>query len=626
MAHPEPTLVIALALGVGVLAQVVASHLRLPSIVLLFALGVALGPDGAGWIVPAALGDGLFGIVELAVAIILFEGGLNLDLRQLRRQSAPIRGLVTVGVAVTAVGGATAAALLMDWSPPQAVLFGTLVVVTGPTVVRPILRNVPLAPRLATVVEAEGVLIDPIGAILATVTLQIVLHATLESVAFGIAGLFLRLGFGTAVGLAFGYVLARGLSTPRIVPRDLVNIVTLGLVLALFALCEHTLSETGILAVTLAGIVVANFGAHVTEDLREFKEHLTVGFVGMLFVLLAADVRVAEVMELGRGGILTVAALAFIVRPVAVAVSTITSDLSVREKLFLAWMGPRGIVAAAIASIAAGFMEAQGVPGGRELRALLFLTIALTVVVQGGTAPLLARALRVRRPGRDGVVILGAGELGLALARAVRSDATRVLLLDTNPGHIHGAQEEGFPCVYGNALAERTLAQAGLDQAKLAVAVTSNEEVNSLFAREVAEQFDVPATLAAIDSSTSGITPDMLARQGTGVLFDGPTDVERWNVRFRHDMVRVRPFRYAGAPVPAQEAEATPPADVHARPFVILAVGADDRRDPMSAAYVPQPGDDATIALYTLEAERAHEALRVLGWHPAEEERPAVDG
>lgn len=619
MTHPEPTFIIALALGVGVLAQIAAHHLRVPSIVVLFGLGVALGPDGLGWIVPEVLGDGLFGLVELAVAVILFEGGLNLELRRLRRQSTAIRGLMTTSVAITAVGAAVAAGVCLGWSWRPAVLFGTLVVVTGPTVIRPILRRVPLRPGLATIIEAEGVLNDPIGAILATVTLQIVLHATLESVASGLAGLVLRLGFGTIAGLAFGFALAWSLRRPHLIPHDLANITTLGTVLAFFMLCESVLSESGILAVTLAGIVVANFGARVTDDLREFKEHLTVGFVAMLFVLLAADVRVAEVTQLGWPGLATVGILAFVVRPVAVTIATRGSTMTVPEKAFLAWLGPRGIVAAAFASLAAVLMEAQDVPGGRELRALMFLTIAATVVVQGASAPLVARLLGVRRPGRDAIVILGASELGLALARALRTDTARVVLLDANPAHIQAAQDADFPCVYGNALAERTLAQARLEQARIAISVTPNEEVNSLFAREVGEQFDVPTTLAAISSSTSGVTPEMLARQGSGVLFDASTDVERWNVRFRHEMVRMGEFRYVGLPPKADEASA--PAMVsgaRTAPYLILAVVRGGHVLPMSVDLTPKPDDVAVVALYAPETEEAHAALLALGWTPVE--------
>lgn len=175
----------ALALAAGVVAQLIAGHLRAPSIVPLLAAGIILGPDGLGLIHPRSLGEGLFSLVSLAVAVILFEGGLNLDLRRLGREGSAIRRLVTVGALVTAAGGALAAGSIMGWSPRLSILFGTLVIVTGPTVIRPLLRNVPLRPRLATVLEAEGVLIDPIGAIVAVVTLEVVLTPGIDSFTSG---------------------------------------------------------------------------------------------------------------------------------------------------------------------------------------------------------------------------------------------------------------------------------------------------------------------------------------------------------------------------------------------------------------------------------------------------------
>jgi NhaP-type Na+/H+ or K+/H+ antiporter len=258
MGHVGPQFVFAVALGAGVLAQLVARHVRLPSIVILLGAGVVLGPDGLGWVRPEALGRGLYGLVELGVAVILFEGGLNLELRRLRREGSPIRMLVTVGAFITALGGALAARHVMEWPWTLSVVFGTLVIVTGPTVIRPILRNVPLRPRLATVLEAEGVLIDPIGAIVAAVTLQVVLVPAADSFTSGVFGVPVRLAFGTLTGLAFGFVLARLLTLERVVPEGLENLVTLGAVLVLSEGSNAVLSQSGILAVTVAGVVVGN--------------------------------------------------------------------------------------------------------------------------------------------------------------------------------------------------------------------------------------------------------------------------------------------------------------------------------------------------------------------------------
>jgi len=641
--HPGAGLVFALALGAGVFAQLVARHLRMPSIVVLLATGVALGPDGLGWVEPRALGAGLLELVSIAVAVILFEGALNLDVGRLRHAQAAIRRLVTVGAAITALGAAAAAHWIMGWEWKLAVLFGTLVIVTGPTVIRPLLRNVPLRRRLATTLEAEGVLIDPIGAIVAAVALEVVLVPT---AAFGAPELAARLLLGALAGLVFGFFLGLLLRRPRIVPEGMENLVALGAALVLYEACNELLSESGLLAVTVAGVVVGNMKPHVVRELQEFEEHLTVGLLGILFVLLAADVRLADVGELGWRGVATVAALMLVVRPLDVFVSTASSELDLREKLFLSWTGPRGIVAAAVASLAAVLLEggggamaagapeavvgaggaegrdglgiAQGAEAGAQLRALVFLTIAATVVLQGGTAGWVARLLRVRAPGREMMAVLGAEELGLALGETLRRAGVAVTFLDANPTHCLRAEEREFPVVFGNALDERVLVRARLDRCRAAIGLTANDEVNSLFAREARDDFDVPETYVAVGRGTT-VTRRILRKQASRALFDAPKDVERWNVRFRHGQVRLERFRFAGKPEEGSEPESA------VDPFVILAVDRDETRLPMHADLEPREGDVAVIGLYEPEAEAARRVLEARGWRrqgpePAEEE------
>ncbi|HKJ24474.1 MAG TPA: cation:proton antiporter [Myxococcota bacterium] len=623
-----PTFVFALALGAGVFAQAVARHLSLPSIVPLLATGVALGPDGLDWIRPEALGGGLVGLVLLAVAVILFEGALNLDLRRLRREARSIRMLVTVGALVTAVGGALAAHGIMGWGWSRSVLFGTLVIVTGPTVVRPILRNIRLSPRVATVLEAEGVLIDPIGALVAAVALQVVLEAaSTGAFSIGLSHLGRGLGFGAVAGLLGGSAIALLLRWPRVVPEGLENVVTLGMVMLLFAGCEAHAPDSGILAVTLAGVVVGNAGTRVGRELREFNDHLTLALLALLFVLLAADVRLADVVALGWPGLAAVAALVFVVRPVNVLVSTLASDLSWRERAFLSWIAPRGIVAAAVASIFAASLAAHGLPGGTELRALVFLTIAVTVLVQGGTGPLVARLLRVRAPERDVVVILGAEDFGLALGELLRSEGVPVGFVDSNPSHTRAAQERDFPVTYGNALQESVMMRARLPQARAVVGLTPNDEVNSLFAREAREDFGVPDTFAAINRVTQGMTPELLEKRGSRMLFDGPKDVERWNVRFRHGIARLERYHWVGRPDGAKAPPKDGSGDGLGRrrdvdPYVILAIARGGRWQVMHSGLTPRTGDVAVAALHEPEADEAQLRLARAGWAPGDDAEP----
>jgi len=615
LTDPGADLTFALALGVGVAAHVVARHLRLPSIVLLLATGVALGPDGLGWIQPDALGHGLAALVSLAVAVILFEGGLGLDLPRLRAAATPVRRLVTSGALITIVGAGLAAHLLMGWPAEQAVLYGALVIVTGPTVVRPLLRLVPVRNRLATVLEAEGLLIDPVGAIVAAIALEIVVERTLGSFANGALGLVLRLSFGAGAGVAIGGFLTLLLRFPRVIPAGLENLVVLGGALTGFALCESILPESGILTVIVAAAVLGNLAPARARVVGEFQEHLTIGLIGMLFVLLAADVRVATVVALGWPGVATVAALAFIVRPIGVLWCTRKSDLTLQERLFAAWLGPRGVVAAAIASVTAATLEAVGLDGGPELRALVFLTIALSVVVLGGLAPIAAWLLDVRAPGRETTVILGAEELALALGEALREAGNPILFTDKNPSCCRAAEERGFPVVFGDATAPTTLARLRLERARAAIGLTTNSELNHLFMLEAREEFDVPEVYVAA-TRTKGDESALLARRHSGhVLFDRPKDVERWNVRLRHDAVLRVQLRAVARPSDTPEVTLATPASASASPdaFVVLAV----RRgiwQPMHGDWITKADDEAIALLHRDEVETATAQLRELGW------------
>ncbi len=612
-------LVLALALAAGVLAQSLARHIRIPGIVLLLAAGASLGPDGLGWVQPRSLGDGLFGIVDLAVAIILFEGGLNLDLSRLRRAQTPIRRLVILGALITMIGGTLSVHWLLDWPWITAFLFGSLVVVTGPTVIGPLVGELRLRPRVATVLEAEGVLIDPVGAILAVLMLEFALAPDTGALASGAVALLLRLGFGVAAGLSAGLVLGGLLRVRRVVPEGFENIFTLAAVLLLFQACDQVVSETGILAVTIAGVVVGNMHTHVDRDLREFKDQLSVLLIGLLFVLLAADIRIADVQSLGWRGLAVVGALVLLVRPINVWFATVGSELSVRERLLLAWIAPRGIVAAAMASLVAAALEGHGLMGGVELRALVFLTIAGTVVLAGLTGRPVASLLDVRLPGRDTVAILGAQGLGLALASELRDGGTPVVFLDSNPQYCRRAEEAGFSVVFGNALEERTLQRARFDGVGSAIGLTQNETLNGLFVTRAREFFSVPRAYVALEGLVAGVTAEVVRSQDAEILFEMPHDVERWDVRSRHGDMEVTHLQMRKL----EEGEgADGEAEAPKESFLILAIRRGEQTFPMSTTVKLKEGDVAAVAVHVQEREQALRALARRGW----DELPAPEG
>jgi len=613
---PHPTFSLVLAAAAGMVAQITARHLRIPGIVVLLVVGAALGPDLLGWVHPRDLGSGLFAIVDIAVAVILFEGGLNLRIAELRREQAAIRRLVTWGVLVTGVGGSVAAHLLLGWGWQQAILFGSLVTVTGPTVVGPLISQLRLKTRPATVLEAEGVLIDPIGAILAVVVLSIALEPDPGALASEGQDLAMRVGVGLLAGVAGAYALAGLLKARRILPEEYVNVFVLAAVLLLFQGCEELVSHSGILAVTVAGVALGNMPAAVDRDLREFKDQLTVLLIGLLFVLLAADVRFAELRDLGWMGLAVVAVLVVVVRPLGVWLCTLGTELSFRERLFIAWIAPRGIVAAAVASLVASALESSGIAGGGEIRALVFVTVAGTVTLAGLTAVPVASWLGVRLPGRDTVAILGAGELGLALAKELREAGTPVIFIDSNPQNCRHVEEADFTVVYGNALREQTLRRARIERVAVAIALTGNDTLNGVFAERVQTLFGVPRSLLAAGRVDTGLVAEVVERHETNTLFEGPHDVERWDGRLRGGEVEIQHWRL-GEEEGEEEKEALPqPAEVGER-FIVLTLRRGERADPMSAAGAPLPGDVATVAVHLPERERVACMLREHGWELA---------
>ncbi|RMG15699.1 MAG: hypothetical protein D6729_12225 [Deltaproteobacteria bacterium] len=606
-----PALTVALALAAGMLAQALAHHLRIPGIVLLLGMGVLLGPDVAGIVQPASLGQGLQMLVGFAVAVILFEGGMNLDIRRLRREQLAIRGLCTVGALVTAVGGALAAWLLMGWDARTSILFGTLVIVTGPTVIQPLLRRIKVDKKVATVLEAEGIFIDAVGAIVAVVALEVVISDTGREVAIGLLSLPGRLAFGTAVGAIGGFLIVGILKVRHLVPEGLENTLTLALALTLFQVSNYFLPESGIVSVSIAGLVLGNISTPADREILEFKEQLTVMLIGMLFVLLAADVRVAEVVALGWGGVATVAALMLVVRPLNVALGTLGSSLNRKEKIFMSWLAPRGIVAAAVASLFATTLEAQGIAGGTQLRALVFLVIAVTVLVQGLTGGLVASLLGLKRSSR-GWVILGAGGLGLALADLL-ARAEEVVLVDTNPDRVTQAEARGHRVLFANALEERTRLRLELEVRRGVVATTPNSEVNLLFAEAARKESKVPRALVALHRGRSKVTPEMVESIGAELLFGRPVEVDLWSLWLERGQAEVRPFRLEAPPE-----EGSPLPEDSGLLLLPLVRARGDRLEPVSDPAAFDGGAQVYFALSGDRREAAFEALEARGWVPAD--------
>ena len=532
----ELTLQIVITVLAGVTAQVVGEYAKVPSIIFLLIFGVALGPDGFGLLHPQDLGVGLEVIVALSVALILFEGGLSLELNELGQVSTSLRNLVTFGIFITLIGGGMAAHWLGEFPWSLAFLYASLVVVTGPTVINPLLRQVKVDRKVATLLEGEGVLIDPVGAILAVVVLDIILNGDTDPT-FVVGGLIVRLGTGSLIGGIGGAAIGLFLKRASFLSEDLRNLFVLGGLWGLFGLAQLIRSESGLMATVVAGIVVRSLSVPDERLLRRFKGQLTVLAVSVLFILLAADLSIASVFALGQGAVLTVTVLMVIVRPVNVWACTRTSDLNWRQKLFLGWVAPRGIVSASVASLFAILLTERGISGGDAIKALVFLTIIMTVLIQGLTAGVFARWLGLTDIKAVGAVIVGCSPLSLLIARLIKENGDPVMLIDTDEAACETAQQEGIDVIISSALDRDALEKAGLVRAGTFLAMTKNGEVNAVVAQRALEEFEPPKVVAVLPKDK-----DFSDLPNQGQLKDAITPklaLKKWNTYIQDGAVRL---------------------------------------------------------------------------------------
>ncbi len=614
IALENPALIASLAMFAGVFAQVVGRHVNVPGIVLLLIAGVALGPDLLNVIRPHALGRGLEGIVGFAVAIILFEGGLNLNWRVLKTQQKPIQRLVLVGGILTAIGGALFVHLFMAWEWRKALLFGTLVIVTGPTVITPLLRRVNARHSVETILEAEGIFIDAVGATIAVVALEVLLAPEGQRLGAAVFGILVRFGVGTAVGVLGGGAFSMLMRFRSALPEGLANVAALASAVVIFQISNAITPESGITAAILAGMVVGHTQSYELGELREFKEQLTVLLVATLFVLLAADVRIGEIRRLGWPGVLTVLALIVVVRPVNVFLSTFGTELDLREKLFLSWLAPRGIVAAAVSSLFAQRMTDAGIEGGTAIRALVFLVIGMTVLVQGMSAGWVASLLGLRLPREAGFVILGAHPMARCLGAALATTGEEVVFIDTNADLARAAEEAGFKMVFGDGLDERALIKAKVQTRRGCIGATPNESVNFLFARKVHARAKGVATFVAIERNDAGVSSLMVNQNRSRVLFAGAHELMQWSSTKRRFVIEVW-SALSNAPSNAPSFDLMPLGVA-----LPLAVRRADIVSPVERLYHAKKAD---IVHFAFAADQAHEAtgwLESNGWEKSSSE------
>ena len=479
----------------GILAQWVAWKFKIPAILPLILIGLLVGPiaaeflseDGTKWIEPIwngekglFPGEGLYYFVSLAISIVLFEGGLTLKRSEIKNVGPVITKLITLGSAVTFFGAGIVAHYIFDLGWELSFLFAGLIIVTGPTVITPILRNIPLKKDISTVLKWEGILIDPIGALVAVLVF--------EFISVGGGGGFTKtaliefgkiLLFGTTFGFTFAHALAYAINK-KLIPHYLLNVVSLSTVLLVFVESEVFAHESGLLAVVVMGMVLGNGKLSNLKELLYFKESLSVLLISILFILLSANIDIEDLLLLYTWKTAALfAVVVFVIRPLAVFLSTRNSKLKFNEKLFISWVGPRGIVAAGIASLFGSKLLKQGVEGAEYITPLVFMIVLGTVLLNATTARFFAKLVGVFLKSSDAILFVGASNPARLIAGYLRDKGKRVILIDANKNFIQQALDDDLEAIRADVYDDELTDNIELNDVGYLIAMTGSDAVNN---------------------------------------------------------------------------------------------------------------------------------------------------
>ena len=477
----------------GILAQWVAWRLKLPAILPLILIGLTAGPmstliteDGSKWIEPVwngtkglFPGDSLYNFVSLAIGIILFEGGLTLKRNEISKVGPVIFKLISIGATVTFIGAGLATHYIFGLSWKIAFLFAALIIVTGPTVIAPILRNIPLKKDVSAVLKWEGILIDPIGALVAVLIFEFISlgdSSGYTKQAFIEFGKIVIVGFsfGIAAGIALYFAIKK-----KLIPHYLLNVTALSVVLLVFVESDVFAHESGLLAVVVMGMYLGNSNLPNLKELLYFKESLSVLLISILFILLSANVNIEDLqlIFIWETAIL-MAVIIFLLRPIGVLLSTVKSGLRLNEKAFISWVGPRGIVAAGIASLFGTRLVLKGEPGAEYITPLVFTTVLVTVLLNATTARLVAKWLKVYLNVSKGILIVGASEASRVIAKYLQTNNRHVVLIDSNIDNIEKAKLSGLDAMEANVYSEDISNDVEFSDIGYLFAFTGSFEVN----------------------------------------------------------------------------------------------------------------------------------------------------
>lgn len=488
----------------GILAQWTAWKFKIPAILPLILIGLLVGPlatlftedhtkliqpiwNGEKGLFP---GESLFYFVSLAISIILFEGGLTLRRNEILNVGPVILKLITLAVVITFFGAGLAAHFIFELSWPISFLFSALIIVTGPTVITPILRNIPLRKDISAILKWEGILIDPVGALVAVLVFEFI--SVGEGEAFTQTAL---LEFAKIVlfGCTFGFTFAHALNfaiRKKIIPHYLLNVFTLAAVLGVFVLSDAFAHESGLLSVVVMGMVLGNINLPNIDEILYFKESLSVLLISILFILLSANINIDELLLVFNwDAVLLFAVVVFLVRPLGVFLSSIGSGLKFSEKLFISWVGPRGIVAAGIASLFGLKLAKNGEPGAEYITPLVFMIVLGTVLLNATTARLFAKLVGVFLSKSEGILIIGGSKISRLIATYLKSNDRTVVMVDSNRDNIKKAKNLGLYAIEASIYNDQLKDNVELNDIGYLMALTANNDINQYAINKFGEQY-----------------------------------------------------------------------------------------------------------------------------------------
>ncbi|WP_406657103.1 cation:proton antiporter [Methanolobus sp. ZRKC2] len=467
-------LIVAL-LVMSLAAQSLSKTFKMPIIVFLLTLGIIAGPQVLNLLNPSVFGDGLTAIVSLSVAIIVFDGGLHINLKQMRTIQRSTLKLITIGVLITFALATIITYMIIGIPLELAALFGALVAATGPTVITPLVRQIRANHKVSKVLELEGILNDAGSVILAALVFEWIVSGLsgIDAINF----ILIRIGIGLTIGALSGILLSRFLSRGALISEQTIRMLTVTMVLATYVIAESVGNEAGILAVAIFGIIMGTSNVSQKSVIKEFKADIVVVMLSFIFIMLAAMLRFEDIINLGLEGIIVVMLLIFLVRPIAVFASTAGSSLRKNEKAFISFIGPRGVVPASIATYFAIKLDGLNIAGGQTLVGLVFLTVIITVVMTGTLSKTVAKILGVIPME---IILVGGGEVGRILAERFEKRGENVVVIDISEEKCQRLMKKGIRAVQGDAGDINILKKAGITNAKYIVSTTDQDNTNLL--------------------------------------------------------------------------------------------------------------------------------------------------